>query len=89
MHFISCQLTVTIEWIVFATTASNPTESSYACYYDDTRQTYLGDLYSVDWMEDSDKGLIGNETLLSQFQIVQQETIFSTVCDYGNLVWTF
>jgi len=39
---------------VYATTASNPDESSYACYFDDERQTYLGDVYSVNWMEDSD-----------------------------------
>lgn len=41
--------------IVFATTAANSEESSYACYYDDDRETYLGDTYSVNWMEDSDK----------------------------------
>ena len=40
---------------VFATTAANPDESSYACYYDDKRETYLGDRYSVSWLEDSDK----------------------------------
>ena len=40
---------------VYATTAANSEESSYACYYDDNLQTYLGDLYSVNWMEDSDK----------------------------------
>ena len=40
---------------VFATTAANPHESSYACYYDSKRHTYLGDVYSVKWMEDSDK----------------------------------
>ena len=39
---------------VYATTASNPDESSYACYWDQKRQTYLGDVYSVNWMEDSD-----------------------------------
>jgi legumain len=27
---------------IYATTAANPTESSYACYYDSLRQTYLG-----------------------------------------------
>lgn len=27
---------------IYATTASNPTESSYACYYDAQRETYLG-----------------------------------------------
>jgi len=40
---------------VWATTAANAEESSYACYYDRNRQTYLGDVYSVKWMEDSDK----------------------------------
>jgi legumain len=35
---------------IYATTASNAVESSYACYYDAKRQTYLGDLYSVNWM---------------------------------------
>jgi hypothetical protein len=40
--------------VVYATTAANPKESSYACYYDEERGTYLGDWYSVNWMEDSD-----------------------------------
>lgn len=39
---------------VYATTAANSHESSYACYYDEKRDTYLGDWYSVNWMEDSD-----------------------------------
>ena len=43
-----------IYYLVYATTAANPSESSYACYYDKERKTYLGDLYSVLWMEDSD-----------------------------------
>ena len=32
---------------VFATTASNATTSSYACYYDPLRKTFLGDVYSI------------------------------------------
>lgn len=40
---------------VYATTAANANESSYACYFDKKRSTYLGDRYSVTWMEDSDK----------------------------------
>jgi len=40
---------------VYATTAADPSESSYACYYDEKRMTYLGDRYSVSWLEDSDK----------------------------------
>lgn len=34
---------------IFASTAANPNESSYACYYDELRETYLGDVYSVNW----------------------------------------
>ena len=40
---------------MYVTTASNPQESSYACYYDSKLETYLGDCYSVNWMEDVDK----------------------------------
>uniref|UniRef100_H2Z163 legumain n=1 Tax=Ciona savignyi TaxID=51511 RepID=H2Z163_CIOSA len=36
---------------VYTTTAANPSESSYACYFDTKRQTYLGDRYSVSWLE--------------------------------------
>ena len=39
---------------VFATTAANPEEPSWSCYYDERRQAYLGDAYSVSWLEDSD-----------------------------------
>ena len=44
--------------LVFATTAANSQESSYACYFDKKYRTYLGDVYSVKWMEDSDKVII-------------------------------
>ena len=40
---------------LYVTTASAPDESSYACYFDDKLGTFLGDVYSVRWMEDSDK----------------------------------
>ena len=36
---------------VYATTATDHLVSSYACYYDSERGTYLGDEYSVAWME--------------------------------------
>lgn len=36
---------------IFATTASNSTTSSYACYFDDVLKTFLGDVYSIKWME--------------------------------------
>ncbi|KAG8296255.1 hypothetical protein J6590_060925 [Homalodisca vitripennis] len=45
---------------IFATTAANPTESSYACYWSDEVQAYLGDEYSVSWMEDTDAPVCGS-----------------------------
>lgn len=69
---------------VYATTAANPHESSYACYYDEKRDTYLGDLYSVSWMEDSDVEDLNKETLIKQFKIVKNHTNTSHVQQYGN-----
>jgi len=70
---------------VFATTASNATTSSYACYYDKQRKTFLGDVYSIKWLEDSDKENIEKETLEEQYAIVKKETNTSTVCQFGDL----
>ncbi|XP_063803634.1 legumain [Pseudophryne corroboree] len=69
---------------VYATTAANPHESSYACYYDSERDTYLGDLYSVSWMEDSDMEDLAKETLHRQFVLVKKHTNSSHVMQYGN-----
>lgn len=69
---------------VYATTASNPSESSYACYYDEQRSTYLGDWYSVNWMEDSDMEDLSKETLHKQYQLVKSHTNTSHVMQYGN-----
>ncbi|XP_027725968.1 legumain [Vombatus ursinus] len=69
---------------VYATTAANPAESSYACYFDEGRGTYLGDWYSVNWMEDSDVEDLTKETLHKQFQLVKKHTNTSHVMQYGN-----
>ncbi|XP_052041174.1 legumain [Apodemus sylvaticus] len=69
---------------VYATTAANPKESSYACYYDEERSTYLGDWYSVNWMEDSDVEDLTKETLHKQYHLVKSHTNTSHVMQYGN-----
>jgi len=70
---------------IYSTTASNAEESSYACYYDAKRQTYLGDLYSVNWMEDSDAEDISQESLFKQFEVTKANTNLSHVMEYGDL----
>jgi len=69
---------------VMALTAANGSTSSYACYYDKTRRTYLGDLFSVKWMEDSDLGYVMAESLLDQFHTVRAEVNLSQVCMFGD-----
>jgi len=71
---------------VYGTTASNAEESSYACYFDAKRNTYLGDVYSVVWMEDSDVEKIDQESLFQQYLVTQQKTNTSHVMQYGDLV---
>lgn len=71
---------------IYATTASNAEESSYACYYDIKRGTYLGDVYSVVWMEDSDAEQIDQESLHQQYVVTKKKTNTSHVMEYGDLV---
>lgn len=71
---------------VYATTAANQMESSWACFWDEYRQTFLGDEYSVNWLLDSDVGRsFLNETLEDQFQRVKQETRDSHPMQFGDL----
>ncbi|TRY64012.1 hypothetical protein TCAL_05577 [Tigriopus californicus] len=72
-------------WNIYATTASNATTSSYACYYDTDYQTFLGDVYSVKWLEDTDRENVAKETFEKQFKIVKNQTTTSEVCQFGTL----
>jgi len=68
---------------VWAITAANDHESSYACFYDRKRRTYLGDLFSVDWMLDTEK-YGTDQTLDHQFNAVKKATRRSHVCSFGD-----
>lgn len=75
----------------YAVTAANAQESSYAAYCPPEDvvngvqlNTCLGDLFSINWMEDSDK-LDPSETLVQQFNLLKQKTTMSEVCKFGDL----
>jgi len=77
---------------IYATTAANASESSWGTYCspDDkvdgkSIRSCLGDLYSVNWMEDSDKAKMGTETLDQQYQAVKTETTKSHVLEFGTM----
>jgi len=71
---------------VYALTAANPRESSWGCYCGTSAKlsTCLGDLFSVNWLEDSDKENLHTETLEKQFELVKERTNMSHVQKYGN-----
>jgi len=67
---------------IYATTASNADESSWGWYCppDDVvngteLNTCLGDLYSINWMQNADAPSDSQETLEQQFQIVKNLTV--------------
>jgi len=75
---------------MYATTAANAKESSWGTYCgsDDMVDgksigSCLGDLYSVNWMQDSDKATSG-ETLEEQFTNVKKLTSKSHVLEFGD-----
>jgi len=64
---------------VYATTAANPSESSWGCYCPGMQpsppagyNTCLGDLYSVAWMENTDASDRATETWQAQYESVKQ-----------------
>ncbi len=77
---------------IYALSAANPTESSWGTYCspDDVVQgkhigSCLGDLFSVNFIEDIDKGNVNDESLKDQFLIVKKLTSLSQVMQWGDL----
>jgi len=75
---------------IFATTAANGQESSWGTYCPPSSKvdgknlhSCLGDLYSVNWMEDADKG-DNTESLEKQYEIVKNLTTRSHVSQFGE-----
>ena len=58
---------------------------SYACYFDYERHVFLGDVYSTQWMQDSERNDLTQETLAEQFTEVRSGTNTSEVTEYGDL----
>jgi len=80
-------------WEIYATTAANPSESSWATYCSPNDKvngksigSCLGDEYSVNWMEDTE-GAESGKKLQKQFEDVKTKTQGSHVMQYGVLSW--
>lgn len=86
---------LTADGNIYGVTASNATESSWASYCGSEAVvngvsigSCLGDLFSTNWMEDSDaavvSGAMDTETLATQYTTVQTETTRSPVLKFGD-----
>ena len=70
---------------VLAVTASNSTSPSFACYYDQKLDTFLGDVFSVSWMQNADSDNIEKETIAEQMNYISNSTaIYSEIGSFGD-----
>jgi len=79
---------------IYAFTASNASQSSYAAYcgsqaYVDGKNigSCMGDLFSISWMEDTEANDISVETLAQQYETVKKRTTASPVQQFGDLTF--
>jgi len=83
---------------IYVVTAANSNQPSYGTYCPPNDYVYynnqykpmntcLGDLFSVNWMENADKinKIHSNETLETQYEIVKKETNLSNPQQFGEL----
>eukprot|EP00124_Ichthyophonus_hoferi_P003014 Ihof_evm4s235 gene=Ihof_evmTU4s235 len=73
---------------VYANAASNGTENSYNTYWSNDHGTFLGDEYSVSWMEELDDYFYYHPqsyTLQNLFELVQSRVRLSEPFEYGDL----
>jgi len=80
---------------IYALSASNPTESSWGSYCGSEAvvngksiNSCLGDLFSVNWMEDADVADTTSESLQDNFGIVKTKTDRSQVMQWGDTTYT-
>ena len=73
---------------ILAVTAASPFESSFACYYNNTLGTFLGDCFSNHWLEHEDETSVATETIDDEVERVKTVTNTSHVCVYGDMRYT-
>lgn len=90
---------LTTDGSIYGVTASNATQSSWASYCGSEATvngtsigSCLGDLFSTNWMEDTDAAVLAmamdSETLTNQYDTVKEKTTRSPVLKFGDLSFT-
>ena len=80
---------------IYALSAANPSESSWGTYCspNDVVQgkhikSCLGDLFSINFLENTESINVNKVTLQSQFEVIQKLTTKSHVMQWGDLSFT-
>ena len=68
---------------ILAVTAANSTESSYACFYNETLDTFLADSFSYSWMEHSELGDRNSLVLDQILYVINKTSQFGHTSVYG------
>ena len=79
-------MSVLLSLSAYAVTATNATDSSYACNYDNQRFIFLSDCFNIAWIRYLERANTSQQTLEMQYKVAKKETTRSTVCEYGDLV---
>lgn len=70
---------------IYAITASNSKEESFAEFYDLKKDTYLSDIFTQNWINSWISCEKTDSTLAEQYEIVRNRTNTSHVSQFGNL----
>ena len=72
---------------ITAHTAANAYESSWACVFDQHRMVYLGDCWSLNWLNNTEQiyPRLYLETVEEQYEVVRNMTTTSHAMVYGDL----
>jgi legumain len=76
---------------ITAHTAANEEESSYACALDEKMGVYLGDCWSLNWINNTERFFpnLKKETVGQQYEIVKKMTNESHASIYGDLTYIY
>ena len=72
---------------VLAVTAADATEPSFACFYDAELGTFLADVFSISWMEDSESGGRESADRVWLYQDVSEISSYSFQTKLFCLTW--
>ncbi|KAL1250958.1 hypothetical protein QQF64_018754 [Cirrhinus molitorella] len=70
---------------VYAVSAATANESSYACYFDSVRKTFLADEFSALWMHYTETSDLDKKTFRDQFSYLQEKMQMSHSCRFGDM----